>query len=281
MSFVNKIFPLWIFLSFTAAAVAVPQSLLNKQFEYAHTLFITEKYFDAITEFKRLQFFDSLNQFSYTSNKLIGLSYKHGGRFNEAIEYLSIAELNSTEIDSLFDIKIEIVKTNLLRRTIFRAFDLLKDLSDDKRFTEKKVQISYWLGWVYIFNDEWDKAASEFLRAQNQDLAQLCENVDDVRLSPTKAKILSYIFPGSGQFYTGNYLSGLLSLSWIALWTNSIVHALISERYFDAFMVADFLWLRFYNGNLQNAEKFAEQHNEEASHWMLNYLKNNYMGQKP
>jgi tetratricopeptide (TPR) repeat protein len=278
---VNKIFSVWIFLSFVVAGVTVPQSLLNKQFEYAHTLFSTEKYFDAITEFKRLQFFDSLNHFSFTSNKLIGLSYKHGGEFNEAIKYLSIAELNSTDIDSLFDTKIEIVKTNLLRRSTFRSFDLLKDLSDDKRFTEKKDQISYWLGWAYIFNDEWDKAASEFLKAQNQDLAHLCKNVDDVRLSPTKAKILSYILPGSGQFYTGNYLSGILSLSWIALWTNSIVHALISERYFDAFMAADFLWLRFYNGNLQNAEKFAEEHNEEASNWMLYYLKNNYMGQKP
>lgn len=46
-------------------------------------------------------------------------------------------------------------------------------------------------------------------------------------------------------------------------------------------MVADFLALRFYNGNLQNAEKFAVEHNSEVSNWMLDYLQNNYRGMKP
>lgn len=258
------------------------QNELQKQYDYAYSLFGDEKYFDAITEFKRLQFFDSLTQYGYLSNKLIGMCYMQGGKFNEAINYYSRAELISPNDDSLFTVKIEIIKTNLLRRTIYRAFDLLNELNEDFRFDSKKDQITYWKGWAYIFNDEWKKAADEFDKLEGeQELKKLCENVSDALYSTRLAKVLSYILPGAGQFYTGNYVSGILSFGWVAVWTYIAVEAFLADRIFDGVMVADFLALRFYNGNLQNAEKFAEEHNSEASSWMLNYLQNNYRGMKP
>ena len=115
------------------------QSSLKNQYDFALKLFNKEEYFEAITEFKRLQFFDSLKQYSFTVNKLIGLSYKHGGKFNDAIKYLSLAVMETSNVDTLFEIKIEIVKTNLLRRTVYRAFDLLNDINDDERFIHKKM----------------------------------------------------------------------------------------------------------------------------------------------
>ena len=258
------------------------QSAIQIQFDYANKLFNDEKYFDAITEYKRLQFFDSLNQFSFSSNKLIAVSYKQGGKFNEAVKYFSLAELNAPNPEYLFDSKIEIIKTNLLRRTIYRAFELLKDLDEDERFNSKKDQIAYWKGWAYMFNDDWKKASQEFIKLDaNHELARLCKNVYDAQYSQTKAKILSYILPGAGQFYTGNYISGILSFSWIALWSYIAVEAFVADRIFDGLMVANFLDFRFYNGNIQNAKKFAEERNSETSNWMLNHLRNNYNGPKP
>jgi len=259
-----------------------PQANLHVQYDYAGKLFCEEKYFDAITEFKRLQFFDSLNQYSFLSNKLIGMSYKQGGKLNEAINYFSKAEVNSPNADSLFTVKLEIIKTNLLRRTIYRAFNLLNELSVDARFNSKKDQIIYWKGWAYIFNDDWEKAADEFDKLEGEhELKKLCENVSNAQYSPKLAKVLSYILPGAGQFYTGNYVSGILSFSWVALWTYISIEAILADRIFDGVMVADFLAFRFYNGNLQNAEKFAVEHNFEVSDWMLKYLQNNYRGPKP
>jgi hypothetical protein len=46
-------------------------------------------------------------------------------------------------------------------------------------------------------------------------------------------------------------------------------------------MVADFLWLRFYNGNNQNAENFAIEKNLEITDRSLIYLQNVYRGDKP
>lgn len=258
------------------------QSHLQDQYDYASQLFNDEKYFDAITEFQRLQFFDSLKQYSYASNKLIGMAYKQGGKFNEAIQYLALAEINSSNLDSLFDTKIEIIKTNLLRRTISRAFDLLNDMSKDERFNSKKDQITYWKSWAHIFNDEWEKASEEFAKVdKNHQLKRLCANVAESQYSESTAKILSYILPGAGQFYTGNYLSGILSFSWVAFWTYIAVEAFLAERIFDGLLVTNFLVFRFYNGNIQNAENFANEHNSEISDWTLNYLQHNYRGPKP
>ncbi len=260
----------------------MPQSVLQNQYEFAYRLYCDEKYFDAITEFKRLQFFDSLKQYAVEANKLIAQCYKQGGKFSEAITYFSLAELDCSNIDSLFNIKIEIIKINLLRKTNYRAFDLLNTLDTDSCFSNKKKQIIYWKGWAYIFNDEWLKASEEFGKIDvNHELKKLCNNVAESQYSETKAKILSYILPGAGQFYTGNYISGILSIGWVALWTSISLNALIAERIFDGIIVAEFLAFRFYNGNLQNAEKFAVEHNSEMSNWMLNYLQKNYVGPKP
>ena len=92
---------------------------------------------------------------------------------------------------------------------------------------------------------------------------------------------MSVFLPGSGQFYTGNYLSGLLSLGWCALWGYVSVNAFVEQRVFDGLAVANFLWFRFYRGNLENAEKFAVEKNIQISNESLKFLQNNYKGEKP
>jgi hypothetical protein len=87
--------------------------------------------------------------------------------------------------------------------------------------------------------------------------------------------------PGAGQIYTGNYLSGILSLGWNILWGYTTITAFQANRIFDGIMVGDLLWLRFYNGNNQNAEKFAIEKNLEISNNALIYLQNVYTGEKP
>jgi len=84
-----------------------------------------------------------------------------------------------------------------------------------------------------------------------------------------------------GQFYTGEYVSGLISLGWNVLWGYLTINAINEDRIFDGFMIGTLLWYRFYNGNLQNAEKFAKQKNLEKSNSALRYLQNKYKGNKP
>ena len=259
-----------------------PQSTLQQQFDLANELFGREKYFDAITELKRLQFFDKENLYAFQSNLLIGKSYKAGAKFDDAIKYFTLAEMNTANDDDYFTSKILNARTNILRRTTKQAERILNELLDDSRFISKLKEIKYWQGWDYFFSDEWEKAY-EIFSGSNLDttLAKLCKSVDDEMYSVNFAKYSSYLIPGLGQFYTGEYVSSTLSLSWNILFVYLTINAFIEDRIFDGIMVGNFLWLRFYSGNIQNAEKFAVQKNLQISNKALDYLQFRFNGERP
>ena len=259
-----------------------PQGFLDKQFEYAKSLYNKEQYFDSITEFKRLLFFDSTHKYNFMANNYIGNAYKAGAKFSDAILYYTLAEINAKNLNDLFKAKINIIRVNILRRTTDRALQLLDSLNNDSRFLNREKIINYWKGWAYIFADKWDKASEEFaLTDSNKTLQDLCKKVDKEKYSVVFAQIISHFIPGAGQFYTGHYLSGLLSLAWNGLWGYVAVNAFIDNRIFDGFMITNFLWLRFYNGNLQNSKNFAEEENLEISNKALRFLQFDYLGTKP
>jgi TM2 domain-containing membrane protein YozV len=132
-----------------------------------------------------------------------------------------------------------------------------------------------------MFSDEWEKASLTFSEIEPEHrLALVCDSLADDLYDPALAKTLS-IIPGAGQFYTGEYVSGLISIGWNVLWGYLTINAFIEDRVFDGFVVGTLLWWRFYSGNLQNAEKFAIEKNLEKTNSALHYLQYNYSGNKP
>ena len=280
MTFANKIFFVLIFI-LTGLIKSLAQDSFKQQFDLAKKLYDEENYFDAVTEFKRLLFFDKSGDYDYEANMLIGNSYKQGAKFSDAIQHFSEAEMNARRNGEVFESKIEIIKINILRRTTDRALKLLENLEADKRFNSNHNEINYWRGWTYIFADDWQKASSSFaLIDSTHFLKTLCDSVSNDLYNVTTAKALS-IIPGLGQFYTGEYVSGLISIGWNVLWGYLTVNAFSEDRVFDGVMVGTLLWYRFYNGNLQNAEKFAIRKNLEKTNAALTYLQNDYNGSKP
>ena len=281
MIFVNRY--IWFVILFTQLFATTPaQDSAEKQFNFARELFTTENYFDAITELKRLLFFDNTNGYKYTANRLIGGSYKQGAKFSDAIRYFTLAEINARNEEELYNSRIDIIRVNILRRTTNRALKLLDSLQADNRFKDKIDDINYWRGWAYIFADDWKSAASSFYKIDStHELKNLADKIDDELYSVSFAKTISYIIPGAGQIYTGEYISGLLSLGWNVLWGYLTIEAFVDERIFDGIVIANFLWLRFYRGNLQNAEKFAIEKNLKISNKGLEYLQYEYSGRKP
>lgn len=277
---VIKIFFVFLFM-WIGSVTLVAQNPFEDQFNYARQIYDKGKYFDAVTEFKRLLFFYDGDIYTYESNLLIGLSYKEGAKFSEAIQHFTLAELSSRNTDEVFIARVEIIKVNILRRTTGRALALLDSLQNDLKFTGKSDEINYWRGWAYIFSDDWENASSSFLAIQaNHELAVFCDSLDNDVYDPILAKALS-IVPGAGQFYTGEYVSGLISIGWNVLWGYLTINAFMEDRVFDGLMVGTLLWWRFYSGNIQNAEKFAIEKNLGKTNSALRYLQNYYQGSKP
>jgi hypothetical protein len=280
MNSVIKIYFILLLVWISTARVFAQDSFAD-QFNLGKQLFDEENYFDTVTELKRLLFFDETKSYNHNANYLIGLSYKAGAKFSEAIEYFTIAELNSKNEDEVFESRLEIIKVNILRRTTVRALELLDSLQSDSRFTNEVDKINYWRGWAFIFSDDWERAAKTFSEiSPDHQLSLLCDSVYQDLYNPKLAKYLS-IVPGAGQFYTGEYVSGLLSIGWNVLWGYLTINAFVEDRVFDGFMVGTLLWWRFYSGNIQNAEKFAVEKNLEKTNSALLYLQKNYNGSKP
>ncbi len=258
------------------------QDHMKDQYNYSVNLFESENYFDAITEFKRLLFFDEKKEYAFIANYFIAESYKAGGWYSEAIRFFTLAELSSNNQNEIYAARIGIIKTNILRRTTERAIRIIDEMLTDSSYINKIDELLYWKGWSLIFANKFEEASSEFYKIDPEhELYFLTKNVDESLYSESTAKILSHIFPGAGQFYTGEYLSGFLSLSWNVLWGYLTIKSFIDERVFDGLIISNFLWLRFYNGNVQNAEKFAKEKNTFIINQFLDYLQYNYAGQKP
>ena len=258
------------------------QDHLSIQFDYANNLYNSKQYFDAITEYKRFQFFDSTKTFNYEINYKIGEFYKAGAKYDDAIKYFSFALTNVRSDDEYFYSKTQIIRTNILRRTTDRALQLCDELEKDQRFSGKSDQINYWRGWAFIFADEWKYAAKSFAKINSKhELKILAEQTNKAKVSVTFAKVISYILPGSGAIYSGKILSGLMSLGWNLLAGYWTVNSFMEGRVFDGVVVAELVWLRFYRGAVQNAEAFAIEKNLEVANKSLRYLQNEYKGIKP
>ncbi|MDQ7817470.1 MAG: hypothetical protein RDU14_10650 [Melioribacteraceae bacterium] len=258
------------------------QSQHSIQLDYANTLFSTRQYFDSITEYKRLLFYDSSNAYSYTANFQIGKCYKAGAKFDDAIKYFSLAELNANSDEEIYSSKIEIVRSNILRKTTSRALQILDELEKKYSDKEKIDSLNYWRGWTYIFTDDWKKASEHFAKINYyNELKILCDRVEKEKVSVTFATVISYILPGAGQIYTGNIFSGFLSLGWNVLSGYLTLNAFNADRVFDGMAILTLLWQRFYRGNVQNAERFALEKNIDVANKTLNYLQKEYRGTKP
>lgn len=279
MIFANKKIIL-VFFIITCSSFA--QDSLQAQFNFAKSLYDSENYFDAVTEAKRLLFFDAEAKYYFDANLLIGLSYKAGAKLNEAIRYFTLAEINSKNDDQFYQAKILSARINILRRSNEQAERILNSLLANPSYENNHKEIKYWLGWNFMFANQWQKAYKTFSE-NNLDtaLANICQSVVNDSYNENFAKYSSYLIPGFGQFYTGEYISGLLSLGWNVLFGYLTINSFIEERVFDGIMIANFLWMRFYSGNTQNAEKFAKEKNIGIINNALDRIQYDFKGKKP
>ncbi len=255
---------------------------LKLQKHYADSLFQSEQFFDAITEYKRLMFFSNSDKNNYEANFRIALCYKAGAKYNAAIKHFNIAKVYSINTQDSIVTELQIIRTNILRRTIPEALLLLNNM--DRAYKNKidSNKIIYWRGWAYIMADDWELASEEFQKLNKfHPIKTLADSVNAKKYSVVFAKVASFIIPGSGQFYTGNYLSGIMSLGWNLMFGYLTINAFLTDRAVEGILIGSLLWTRFYKGNFQNAEKFAVERNKEISNKAYEFLSKKYVGEKP
>jgi len=260
-------------------SVVNAQEYLQKQLNYADSLFTSKNYFDAITEYKRLKFFDRNKRFYFRSNFNIALCYKGGGKFKDAVNYFKLAIIEAPNDSEEFKANIELIKTLILSRNINEALKKINQLKP-VYYGRRLKELNYWRGWAYMFAENWERADSIFNLIGASKLDSVCKNVLNERYSVTVAKIFSYFMPGAGQLYAGHGWSALASFAWNALWGYLTLKAFFAQRYFDGIVIGNLLWFRFYRGNLQNAEKFVILENRKIYNKAYDFLQFKFKGNK-
>jgi len=258
------------------------KDLLRRQYDYARALQTEGKIFDAVTEYERLICFDTLRLYAFDANKNIADCYRRAAQFKNAIRYTGQSIVCAKNQKTMYEQKTELVKLHILNRSFASAANVLHEIEQDPTFTNHSKEIHYWRGWMSLFQDDWEMAAREFAFVDSAAaLGQFCLQMQEKRCPVTTLKIFSAIIPGSGQMLTGHVWSGLLSLGWNVLWGYLTFDAALANRAGDALLIGDLLWLRFYTGNIENAEKFAVEKNTLLFQDALRYLQDEFKGAKP
>jgi hypothetical protein len=226
-------------------------------------------------------FFDSSKAYSYSAQMLIGECYKKGAKYNEASKYFNLAAFSASSSKETYEAIISGVRTDILRNQPGMALLNLGNLTKDTAFSNKRKEIVYWRGWAFMRKGEWENANKQFsMYGEDSVLIRITKEAYEREYSPVKAKMLSIFLPGTGQMYSGRYLSGLLSLGLVVTGAFFTAKALIAERYFDAIVIGT-LAQRFYMGSINNSVNYAEKENDILYNEVLTFLENKYSGVRP
>ncbi len=256
-----------------------PETQLN----LADSLMNAGNLFQAVTEYKRLLFFDINGKYAYTAYMNIGKCYKAGGYFANAKKYFLSSARSAKEPADAFRPSIEYARVLILEKNFLQAREKLSLLQKSFKGTAETEEINFWTGWTYFFERNTAKAAEHFELAGDRGkiINRYLAEFDKESLDENLAQVLSYVIPGAGQIYAGEYLSGLISLAWTAAGIYWSVTSFAEERVLDSFFNGYFVFLRFYAGNLQNSRKFAEDKNNLLLNSYLKEIENNYKGLLP
>lgn len=250
------------------------------QLAFADSLLKAENYFDAYIEAERLRFFDNEGQYGFQTNMIRGLALRATGRYSDAKIAFELAAVAGKDKNESFLAEEEILRLLILERR-YKKFDERVEILQ-KVFPDKTTSIDHWRGWRFAFEGKWGRARELFQKSDTSGLLMaLCDSAEAKSLSLTTGLLLSVFIPGAGQVYAGEYLSGSLSLGWVALGAFLVVDALKAERFFDAIIEANFILFRFYRGNISNTIDFIKRKNIEIKNESLRFLQFNYRGLKP
>jgi len=220
---------------------------------------LTEQNYDvALKTFKRLIFFNK-NKSNYLLHKkvaeiaLLKKDYETAGLYF-GLAY-NIAEEDQIKTGLLFD---KAYSQILNKKYQFAIIDLFSINTDDIQ-TQRKL--NFYLGTCYYGLGKFDKSKKYFSLCINENtrfaLDSLFLDKKLISPSPKKARILSMIFPGLGQFYAGNIKQGINSM---ILTTGLFAIGIYSSVTIDPLygIVTVLPWFqRYYQGGYTNAEKFA------------------------
>lgn len=269
MSFFRRSFLAVLFLGF-ALCPAVTQDLYS----------LAEIYYQdgladlAITEYLRFLFFNPGHQRTSEAHYKISLCYIEENDWPAAQKHLLTAVDAATTTAERFERTFFLVEFLI---AVGRYSDALEELSrcaQQDLGGAETARLLFLSGVVNVYLHDWEEANISFstyfartdaypLHTQRAVIDLLSFARQTCWKNPDIARALSYIFPGSGQIYAGDFLEGFHSLFVTGLSAALVVWGMVSGDYVDAIVATLLVFQRFYFGGPFHARRIALESNED------------------
>ncbi|MBN2620001.1 hypothetical protein JXB22_02840 [candidate division WOR-3 bacterium] len=228
-------------------------------------------YDEAITEYKRYIFFHPDGDLTSDAYYRIALAYRDKQNWQGSIEAFRMA-MQTAHTDSLrHRAELALAVTYIASENYSAAEIVLLKLEMSMPPKHVKERAAFLRALATMYAKKWEHAQKAFeayflhhpdpgMQAKVDSLLHETKNFHYV--SADSARQLSAIIPGLGQMYAGDWGNGLNAL----LLDGSMIGWMwykVTHSYFgDAWTIYYFLFRRYYAGNMYNAQRIAEEHND-------------------
>jgi tetratricopeptide (TPR) repeat protein len=258
-------------------ASAAPQPPL---FAFARSLFAAGEYYRAIGEFQRFLFFHPGHPLTSEAQLTIGLAYFCGERWPQAFEVFRRITRTAPDNDMRQQAALWMAEAHARGGDQMEAIRLFQELIRQNPESRIAQRAAYLIGWGYVRQQRWAEARDAFARIDATSLyhasgerlaAALASPPELPHRSPTVARILSTVLPGTGQIYTGHTLDGLIGLGLHGALIAGTVAGVGAGLEGAAGIGAFFTW-GFYRTQMSNAATLARDFNAQAEERFIGQL---------
>lgn len=231
---------------------------------FADYLYREDSYDDAITEYKRMLFF---NPESTSIEFKIIRCYEKSGELEEAIDYSNKLLLKYYDKEIREKLSISLAKNYIKQGEFGDARMTSIDIEDE--FTRH-----YLLGLSYLFEKSWALAIAEFTKINNDTLVKLAEAGERLpKKSVSVAGILSTIIPGLGHLYVGNVNKGIRSFLVNVISGYLTFINVKNQDYLSGSFIFSSLFHRFYLGGIMTSIIGAKECNSDKENVYIENIK--------
>ncbi len=231
---------------------------------------------EAVAEYQRFLFFSKSHPLQGYAYYRCAVAYENLGEWRRASEFYSLSkEFVPEALQSRVQLRLALTAA-VSGQSGRSVLELLRTLRLSAVEEEQKKSVLLLLT-LYAQQQNWHALASAVSQA-SQDFKKdalwlnlldsmniVVENARINQKSPSRARLLSTIVPGAGQFYSQNVGGGVNAVVLNAATTSWLVYLARERRPVDFALVFGLLWHRYYSGNRLHAAESALLHNHAVS----------------
>lgn len=258
--------PALIILIIIKSQILLAQSI-EESLKLANEVFDQNKYSSAINLYERIIFFDSTNQYSPYIFENLAVAYQKQNEFHKAIYYFDLAfyaaensGLNTNQL--LINKAICSIRVKDFESAYTEALYINTGLKDSI-IAGKQQTILLAIGSYHLekyessFNNFMVLCPDDSCRIELLDFFKELERIN--KKSPRKARILSMIFPGLGQYYIGEWKKGINSTLLVGGIASLLIVNSINTGFLNSFLNLMPWYQRYFMGGYTKVELMAER----------------------